>query len=196
MARSGAGVLGFLAVGLGVLGACEPLHDRCVQTSTGEPVGFEEVGAPGFAAADVLLPEGTYAVHDGGLDLVVTLAWAATARPRTFVAEDGDRDGKVDPASCPSDYVVRGTLTLDSGDGRYDEVGSADAVASAQGATRLWVVIDAAQVRGDDVPGEELWLEVWEDADGPWFGLSAVGLGGDAELLVTAPLEPVADAAG
>lgn len=183
------GVVGLAGL-FGALLACEPLMDGCELTRTGPAVAFDEVGAPGFAAADVLLPAGTYTVDDGGYHLTVTLGWADTATPRTWKAVDGDRDGVVHPASCPMDYAVRGTIAVDSGDGRYDERGAAEAVASEGGATRLWVVVDDDDVRGDEVPGRELWLEIWEDADGAWFGLTAIGVGGEAEYLVSAPLVP------
>jgi hypothetical protein len=45
-------------------------------------------------------------------------------------------------------------------------------------------------VKGDEVPGKELWLEIFEGEDGPRFALTAVGVGGRADYLVEAPLEP------
>lgn len=178
---------------LGIL-ACQPLTDSCEVVSEGDPVGLEEVGEPGFAPIDGLIPAGTFRVRDGGYDLTVTLSWADRAFPRTWEWQDGDGDGVVPDGECPMDYRVRGTLTVDSGDGRYDERGSADAVANESGGGSLWVTIDDRDVRGTEVPGKELWLEIFRDLDEPGqlrFGLTAIGVGGAADYLVDGVLEPV-----
>ena len=54
----------------------------------------------------------------------------------------------------------------------------------------FWFTIPARVVNGDEVPGRELWLEIFEGDDGPLFALTAVGVGGRADYLVEAPLEP------
>lgn len=175
----------------GLLLACEPPSDSCVISATLDPVALDEVGAPGFAPIDGLIPAGQYRVRDGGFDLRVTLDWVEEARPRRYVWNDGDDDGIVPEEACEMDYEVRGTLAVDSGDGRYDERGSALTTATPSGGGSLWVVIDDSDVRGDDVPGQELWLEVFRIDDELRFGLTPIALGGDADTLVEGVLEPL-----
>jgi len=177
-------------VSLGLL-ACEPPHDSCLVSDTLPRVAVDEVGEPGFAPVDGLIPAGTYRVRDGGYDLLVTLTWADEATPRRYEWSDGDGDGVVPEEACPMDYEIRGTLEVDSGDGRYDERGSAKSVATELGGGSLWVIVDDDDVRGDEVPGKELWLEVFRVDDELRFGLTAIGLGGDADYLVDGVMEPL-----
>ena len=176
---------------VGALFACEPPHDSCRVSRELEPVGLDEVGPPGFAAVDGLVEAGAYRVRDGDYDLVVTLSWGEEATPRRYRWHDGDGDGVVPEEACPLDYEVRGTLAVDSGDGRYDERGSATTTATYSGGRGLLVVIDDADVRGDEVPGKELWLEVFRSGEEVRFGLTAIGLGGEADYLVDGLLEPI-----
>jgi hypothetical protein len=171
--------------------ACQPLVDECRLGGTGEPVALDEVGPPGFAAVDVLFEAGAYEVQDGDYDLAVTLDWAEEAVPRKFRWVDGDGDGVVPEESCPLDYVVVGTITIDSGDGRYNEVVQGDVVAAENGGT-IWMTLPARDVRGDEVPGKELWIGISPDGDGLRFELTAIGVGGRADYLVDAPLVPAA----
>jgi hypothetical protein len=171
--------------------ACQPPTDSCLIAATLDPVALDEVGEPGFAAIDGLIPAGTYRVRDGGYDLVVTLTWDDEASPRRYEWNDGDGDGVVPDVACEMDYEVRGTLEVDSGDGRYDERGSALTAATVSGGGSLWVIIDDRDVRGDEVPGKELWLEVFRFEDELRFGLTAIDFGSDADYLVDAVMEPI-----
>ena len=68
---------------------------------------------------------------------------------------------------------------------------SAKAVATESGGGSLWVIVDGDDVRGDEVPGRELWLEVFRSDDELRFGLTAIGLGGGADYLVDGVMEPL-----
>jgi len=88
------------------------------------------------------------------------------------------------------DYSLRGTIAVDSGDGQFDEEGSAEAVAAEGGSTALWVTIDADDVKGTAGDGQDLWLEIYESEGVTRFGLTEVS-GADADYLIDAPLVSV-----
>jgi hypothetical protein len=137
------------------------------------------------------MPAGTYRAVDGPWTLTVELGWADEAFPRRYEWTDGDGDGVVPQEECPMDYRVTGTVAVDSGDGRYDESGSATIAATPSGGGSLWVTVDDADFRGTEVPGKELWLEIWRDGDDLRFALTAISVGGEADYLVDAVLEPL-----
>lgn len=177
-----------VAVAMGWLGfACQPLVDRCEVAARGEPVALDEVGAPGFAPADELVPEGTFDVVDGDLRLTVTLDWDDQATPRRYRWVDEDGDGVVPKEECPADYALSGTLSVAAADGSLRASGTARTAVTSGGGTLLWVVDDEA--RGELADGRETWLELYPAEDGTHFAVSTVRVSGESELLVDVVLE-------